>query len=71
MIVFEAALRVLEAALMVFEAALRVLEAAVRSSYVRTATGRTEQERTSDAPSRRPPRRHTWLSEGSFLRDGI
>jgi len=40
LIVFEAALRVLEAALMVFEAALRVLEAAVRSSYVRTATGR-------------------------------
>jgi len=48
LIVFEAALRVLEAALMVFEAALRVLEAAVRSSYVRTATGRG----TSDAPSR-------------------
>jgi hypothetical protein len=40
--------RALAAALIVLEAALRVLEAAVRSSYVRTATGRgSRNERRS------------------------
>jgi len=67
LIVFEAALRVLEAALMVFEAALRVLEAAVRSSYVRTATGRRTRKNVNERRSLEAAAKTTYMVVRGFI----